>query len=70
MDREEEIRRLGYHLWEQEGRPEGRALQHWLAAEEQWNREHASLSSSEPPKPRADRGRRARREFRPPIDVD
>ena len=31
------IRERAYQLWEQEGRPEGRDLDHWLRAE----REHA-----------------------------
>jgi hypothetical protein len=29
---ENTIREHAYHLWEKEGRPEGRALDHWLAA--------------------------------------
>src|ERR1700760_2714484 len=31
-DQEEQVRRRAHALWESEGRPEGRALQHWLAA--------------------------------------
>ena len=27
------IRTLAYEIWEEEGRPEGRALEHWLEAE-------------------------------------
>jgi hypothetical protein len=27
---EQEMRDAAYYLWEQEGRPEGRALDHWL----------------------------------------
>lgn len=30
-----EIERRAYELWEHEGRPEGRDLEHWLAAERQ-----------------------------------
>ena len=30
---EREIARVAYELWEAEGRPEGRAVEHWLAAE-------------------------------------
>lgn len=30
----EEIRREAYLLWQQEGCPEGRELDHWLAAQE------------------------------------
>jgi hypothetical protein len=29
---ENTIREYAYHLWEKEGRPEGRALDHWIAA--------------------------------------
>jgi hypothetical protein len=32
-DLKERIRRRAYILWEQEGRPEGRADEHWLRAE-------------------------------------
>jgi hypothetical protein len=30
-----EIAALAYQIWEQEGRPEGRDLDHWLMAREQ-----------------------------------
>ncbi|MBI4339558.1 MAG: DUF2934 domain-containing protein [Chloroflexi bacterium] len=33
MEREEEVRRIAFDLWQQEGRPEGRALEHWLKAQ-------------------------------------
>jgi DUF2934 family protein len=29
---EHELRDAAYYFWEQEGRPEGRALDHWLRA--------------------------------------
>ena len=32
-DRELRIRARAYARWEEEGRPEGRAMEHWLAAE-------------------------------------
>jgi Protein of unknown function (DUF2934) len=32
-DLDERIRRRAYELWEREGRPEGRALDHWRRAE-------------------------------------
>jgi hypothetical protein len=32
-NRDEEIRLIAYHLWEQEGRPEGRQVEHWDKAE-------------------------------------
>jgi len=31
----DEIERLAHSIWEKEGRPEGRSLEHWLMAEEQ-----------------------------------
>ncbi len=33
MEREEEIRSLAYSIWESEGYPTGRDLEHWLTAE-------------------------------------
>ncbi len=33
-NREDEIRARAYQLWEEEGRPEGRAEQHWFTARE------------------------------------
>ena len=33
MEREEEIRDLAYRIWEEEGYPEGRNLEHWVKAE-------------------------------------
>ena len=33
-DREDKIRARAYQLWEEEGRPEGRAEQHWFTAKE------------------------------------
>lgn len=35
-DRETQIRRRAYELWEGSGRPAGRALEHWLAAENEF----------------------------------
>ena len=33
MNREQAIRERSYLIWEREGRPEGRNLEHWLLAE-------------------------------------
>lgn len=33
-NRDDEIRARAYQLWEEEGRPEGRAAQHWFTAQE------------------------------------
>jgi hypothetical protein len=37
----EEVAALAYSIWEQEGRPEGRDLEHWRAAEAQLRQAHA-----------------------------
>jgi hypothetical protein len=36
----DEIARMAYSLWLQEGCPHGRDREHWLRAEEQWKQEH------------------------------
>ncbi len=33
MEREEKIRSIAYSIWEKEGYPEGRQMEHWLKAE-------------------------------------
>jgi hypothetical protein len=33
MEREQEIRGLAYKIWEEEGCPHGRNVEHWLKAE-------------------------------------
>jgi Protein of unknown function (DUF2934) len=35
VDQEAEIAALAYHFYEEEGRPEGKAGDHWLRAEQQ-----------------------------------
>lgn len=40
-DRENEIRERAYAIWEHEGKPEGRQLEHWERAEKQINGEFA-----------------------------
>jgi hypothetical protein len=32
LTREERVRQIAHSLWEREGRPEGRAEEHWFAA--------------------------------------
>ena len=41
MDVSLRIRERSYQLWEQEERPEGRHLHHWLQAEQELVAEHA-----------------------------
>jgi len=46
-----EIAERAYYLWEESGRPEGRALEHWLEAEaalrEQWGNAGVEEKGSE-----------------------
>lgn len=42
-DREERIRQRAHELWEQEGRPEGRAQDHWERAAQDLDREDAAI---------------------------
>lgn len=35
IDKQEQIRRRAYEIWEQEGRPEGSATRHWLQASDE-----------------------------------
>jgi hypothetical protein len=46
MSRHEEVQRIAYRLWEEERRPQGRALQHWLKAEAIWENQHEQKSQS------------------------
>jgi len=36
MDRENDIRLIAYHVWEEEGCPAGRDCEHWAQAELIW----------------------------------
>ena len=48
-NRERRIREIAYHLWEQEGRPEGESHSHrlWLAAEAQFEAEIAGSTDGD-----------------------
>jgi hypothetical protein len=50
MNRDEETRQLAYRLWQQEGCPDGYAVQHWLKAEIIWLEEHRPQSEPKPSK--------------------
>lgn len=39
MHHDEEVRLIAYRIWEEEGHPDGRALDHWLQAEALWDDE-------------------------------
>lgn len=47
QEMEQVISARAYALWEEEGRPDGRALVHWLAAEREF-RTHTSEQPSQP----------------------
>lgn len=40
MDRDAEIRAIAYQLWETEGQPANRSVDHWLQAEVIWEQRH------------------------------
>jgi hypothetical protein len=40
IGREDEIRIIAFYIWEEENRPNGRAIEHWLKAETIWERTH------------------------------
>lgn len=42
MGRDDEIRRIAYDIWVREGRPEGRAPDHWQRAEKTWVSQHGT----------------------------
>ncbi|HUH84509.1 MAG TPA: DUF2934 domain-containing protein [Stellaceae bacterium] len=64
IDRQVEIAMRAYSIWEVEGRPNGRDLDHWLRAEAEVERARNGVAQeiSEPPvKPPRPRKRRAPR---------
>jgi hypothetical protein len=48
-DHEHQIRERAHAKWEEEGRPEGRALDHWLDAESETDRRSRQSSSAAHP---------------------
>ncbi|NEI73210.1 DUF2934 domain-containing protein [Rhizobium lusitanum] len=44
-DKHEQIRRRAYEIWEDEGRPEGAAMRHWMQASDELeeDNEHETL---------------------------
>ena len=53
LSRDEQIRVIAYTLWEEEGRPHGRHLDHWLKAETLWQEQQGQGSLHEPVQKRA-----------------
>ena len=64
-DRNKEIAECAYRLWESEGRPAGKDVDHWLRAERELTALEASRNVSEVPKPaKATRRKAAPKEMR------
>jgi hypothetical protein len=57
MDNEQQIRELAYLIWEEEGRPEGKHLEHYFRAEQIILQRQPKVISAKPKasKPRASR---------------
>jgi hypothetical protein len=58
IDRNEEIRQLAYRIWQEEGCPDGRDVEHWLRAQMIWeemNRPQSKRKQSKAPKGRKTR---------------
>lgn len=56
MDRHEKIERRAFAIWQAEGCPEGRAEEHWHAAEELTAHEEKQMLATGPVRPPADGG--------------
>jgi hypothetical protein len=50
VERDEQIRKLAYQIWQQEGHPHGNEIQHWLKAEALWLEEHRAKEAPKQPK--------------------
>jgi hypothetical protein len=48
MDREERIRQRAHRIWEEAGRPEGKAQEHWERAAQELDREDAEVQRQRP----------------------
>jgi Protein of unknown function (DUF2934) len=65
QDRQAEIRRRAYLIWEHEGRPEGKALEHWHRAEAEIAERASAAAPSIQRRPAARRKRTATRASKP-----
>jgi hypothetical protein len=63
VDRDEQIRKLAYRIWQEEGYPEGYEVQHWLKAEAIWLEENRAKTSPQttPKQRKAPRRTRSRK---------
>ena len=46
MERESDIRKIAYELWEKEGKPEGRDMEFYFRAEAIWNESQRSMQTT------------------------
>lgn len=46
----DEIRSIAYQIWEEEGYPEGRDVEHWLRAEMIWQERNQPVAAAAPVK--------------------
>jgi hypothetical protein len=49
MPTEEQIKELAYQMWEQEGRPEGRDVEHYFAAKQMLEEQEAAQARASRP---------------------
>lgn len=49
MNKDDEIRSIAFRLWEEEGKPEGRQLEHWQRAEAIWHEQNNQNAAGDPP---------------------
>jgi hypothetical protein len=64
-DKEERIKQRAYQIWEEEGRPHGADLRHWLKAFEEIAAQHASAGKSDDGTRASGRTRKARTKEEP-----
>lgn len=50
MPTEEQIKELAYQMWEQEGRPEGRDVEHYFAAKQMLEEQEAAQARASRPR--------------------
>ena len=49
MAKEDEVRLIAYHIWEEEGCPNGRDCQHWYMAETIWEERQKPATTQKVP---------------------
>lgn len=57
-NKHEEVSRIAYEIWQEEGCPDGRHAEHWLRAENIWRERHGLILSEEPAPAKASRSRK------------